>query len=360
MHERSVRPRRRFLAALAGVPLLAALVAGCGGAATQAPAPSAGQGANASQGAQGGLVSVKVSQPVTSLSQMTLYVGLGRGYFRQQGLDVQIVAFNGGGPDTAALLKGDVQFDWTPDSYFIDLLAAGKKALNVFNDQNKSIITWAMSKAVAQRLGITNQTPLDQRLKALKGLTIGITTPGALTDKLARYYVKRAGLDPDKDVRIIGVGSGNEAVAALQNGKVDVLVVSVPQPELAVQRGIAIEFLGVGEDPQLNDFLMNSVHVMPSYAQQHPDVVRKFVAAARQASQWEQTASPEEIASAIEPYLKGYDHALLVAGVTQVKKALNPTGEVSRAAADNTVAVVGTPGVTGDQLFAEFDGQYLR
>jgi NitT/TauT family transport system substrate-binding protein len=358
----------RSVSGFASVLAVTLLAAACGGAApaqpkpaATAPAASSPSGSTAATaGAGSGLVTVKVSQPVTSLSQMELYVALSRGYFKQEGLNIDRVSFHGGGPDAAALLRGDVQFDWTPDSYYIDLLAHGKKVLNVMNVQDKSIITWAISKQVAQRLGITAQTPLAQRLRDLRGLRIGITKPGALTDKLARYYVKRAGLVAGKDVKIVPVGSGSEAQAALQKGAVDVLVVSVPQPELAVQRGVAVEFMGVGADPQLNDFLMNSIHVLPAYAKAHPDVVRRFVAAVRKAVAWEQTATPSQIAAAVKPFLSSYSQPLLVAGVTQVKKAINPTGAETRAAAANTLAVVGTAGVTADQVFGEFDGQFLK
>ncbi len=61
---------------------------------------------------------------------------------------------------------------------------------------------------------LTAETPLPARFAALKGLTIGITRPGAPTDVFARYFLVRAGPNPDRDAnarpgwRRAGAGRG--------------------------------------------------------------------------------------------------------------------------------------------------------
>ncbi|MFZ5817339.1 MAG: ABC transporter substrate-binding protein [Bacillota bacterium] len=345
---------KRLMKVLALASVLALVLSGCGGQQTQQPAGQA-----TAPAASAAPIKVKVSQPVDSLLQMELYVARGKGYFKEQGLEVEQISTNGGGPDTAALLAGEVQFNVASDTYHIDLQRQGKKTLGVFNYQNKNVVTWAIHKDAAAKIGITETTPLKEKLPKLKGLRIGITKPGALTDKVARYYVQRAGLDPDRDVQIIGVGSGPTAVAALEQKKIDVLVVSVPQPEMAIQKGFAIHFMGVGEDTEFGGFLMSTVRVMEDWANQNPETVKKFVAAVQKASEFVQSAPPEEIAEVIAPYLKDYDKDLLLAGVRQVKLATNPTGRIQKEWADNTVLLMGVTDIKGEDVFKQFTDKYI-
>jgi NitT/TauT family transport system substrate-binding protein len=69
----------------------------------------------------------------------------------------------------------------------------------------------------------------------MKGLKIGITTPGSSTDVIARYYVKKSGLDL-RDVSFIAVGSGAPGMVALQNKTVDVLGYYDPTATLLAQK----------------------------------------------------------------------------------------------------------------------------
>lgn len=346
---------KRILRNVALVSVLSLVLSACGSKpaaqqpATQTQAPAA----NAAP------IKVKVSQPVDSLLQMEIYVARGKGYFKEQGLEVEQISTNGGGPDTAALLAGEVQFNVASDTYHIDLQRQGKKTLGVFNYQKQNVVTWAIHKDVAAQLGITPTTPLKEKLPKLKGLKIGITKPGALTDKVARYYVQKAGLNPDKDVQIIGVGSGPTAVTALEQKKIDVLVVSVPQPEMAIQKGFATYFMTVGEDKEFGGFLMSTVRVMEEWANKNPDTVKKFVAAVQKACEFVENATPEEIAEVIAPYLKDYDRDLLLAGVKQVKLATNPSGKIQKEWAENTVKLMGVTDITGEEVYKQFTDKFI-
>jgi NitT/TauT family transport system substrate-binding protein len=360
-NERSEHQMKRYRTLTALFTALAlALVAGCSAQPTAAPEPAAQPAAQPAAPASKPVVSVKISQPVDSLSQLPVYVARGLGYFGEEGLAVDQIATQGGGPDQAALLAGDVQFNVAPDTYHIDLLRQGKKTLGVFNYQNQSIITMAMRKDVAEQLGITADTPLEEKLTKLKGLNIGVTRAGTLTDKVARYYVGRAGFDPDNDTTIVGVGSGPPAVAALEHGSIDVLVVSVPQPELAVQRGIAVQFLSVGEDPQMPGFLMNSISVMPAYADKNPEVVRAFVTAVQRAIKWMETATAAQIADVVQLYLPSFDRDLLEAGIDQVKRANNATGTVTREQVAITIELMGVTDITVDQVMDRMTDKFLK
>ena len=58
----------------------------------------------------------------------------------------------------------------------------------------------------------------------LKGKKIGFTTPGSGTWALGNVYLKKAGLDPEKDVELVSLGGDNAVFyTALQSGRVDAI-----------------------------------------------------------------------------------------------------------------------------------------
>src|SRR5207249_7743951 len=63
-------------------------------------------------------------------------------------------------------------------------------------------------------------------------------SPGAPTDLFARYYVRQAGLDPDKDVQIIRIGSIAGLLAALRSDQIDGYMLSAPSPQQVEQQGL--------------------------------------------------------------------------------------------------------------------------
>jgi NitT/TauT family transport system substrate-binding protein len=142
-------------------------------------------------------------------------------------------------------------------------------------------IECAMNKQVADKLGITADSPLEQRLKSLKGLTVAGTRPGAFTYVLLETYGKRVGLVPQKDYKLIGVGGANSMLPALENNQIAVGCTGSPFQELAVARGKSIAFTNNagGGDPAFDDFLFEMVYVRPDFLQNNGETVRKFLRA---------------------------------------------------------------------------------
>ena len=225
------------------------------------------------------LQKVRVTIPVPVFTFFPLYFGQENGFFAKEGLDVETISTNGDGPDVDALIAGSVQFTAsTPNRLFMSY-EQGKSLLDVMTLTNRMSIDCFMNKALADKRGLTADLPFDEKLKAMKDQTVAGTRPGAFTYLLLQAYAKRAGLTPQKDIKIIGVGGPNSMLPAVENGNVAVACIGSPTVELAVQRGKAIEFSRnlVGQDPAYNDFLFQHVYVRPDYAKQNPEVVKKFI-----------------------------------------------------------------------------------
>jgi NitT/TauT family transport system substrate-binding protein len=274
---------------------------------------------------------VKLTMPVTALSMTPVYLAQARGFFAQEGLEVSPTVTGGSGPDIRALIAGEVDFTFTPGDNVLLAFQEGKRLVMVMSGLNRLFINWAMHKDVARERGITETTPLPDKLRALKGLNVGVTTPGALTAHLAAFVIRKAGYVPQQDVKVLPIGAGLTWLAALENRKVDVALTATPVPETAIQRGFAIMFIdnAKGEDPSFTEFLMVNLITRPEVIEKSPDLVRRMSRALVRANQWARSAPVEEVAAALRPTFAQVDPAIHLAGVKAVIPALNADGRTT-------------------------------
>jgi NitT/TauT family transport system substrate-binding protein len=152
-------------------------------------------------------------------------VGIEKGYFKQNGLDAELIPFKGG-PD---LLKGVL-------SGSADIGISGATDPLVFRERGTSIR--ALATVVEKNHFTLTVVPKVKRLEDLKGGTIGCTVVGSTTWVFARMLAKKMNWDPEKDVRIVGVGGLDAQMAALKRGEI--------QGTIFGDAGVVIEAEGAG------------------------------------------------------------------------------------------------------------------
>lgn len=274
---------------------------------------------------------VKMTIPVVAHSMTPVYIAQSKGFFAEEKLEPDITSTGGGGPDIRALIAGDVEFSFTTGDNVILAQQEGKRLLMVMSGLNKVFINWAMHKEAAKAKGVTESMPLADKIKTLKGLTVGVTNPGALTAHLAAFVIRKAGYIPQQDVQIVPIGAGPTWLAALENRKVDVALTAPPVPETAISRGFAIMFINnaKGEDPSIPEFLMENLIARPETVAKDPDLVRRMVRALTRANRWALQNSAEQVADALKPFMAKTPPELLLAGAAAVLPTLSPDGRTS-------------------------------
>jgi NitT/TauT family transport system substrate-binding protein len=138
-----------------------------------------------------------------------------------------------------------------------------------------------MSDAWAKKNNLTRASSYEDRLKALKGMTIGVSSVGGGADQLVRFLAKQAKLDPDRDMTISALGSGEAMLAALSRGRIDGFVVPPPAGEEAVRKYGAHPMIttGAGEVKALDGFVYIGVIVRESWLQKNQDLAVRFLRA---------------------------------------------------------------------------------
>jgi NitT/TauT family transport system substrate-binding protein len=91
---------------------------------------------------------------------------------------------------------------------------------------------------VAQKLGVSPTAPIAERVRALKGLTVATGAVGSTHYQILRSYLQQYGLNPDKDVRLVGLAEPSAMVSGLEQKRFDAIAYASPLVEFALSRGI--------------------------------------------------------------------------------------------------------------------------
>ncbi len=286
------------------------------------------------------LQKLRMAIPVPALVFYPIFVAQDKGYFAEEGIEMEVISTQGDGPDVDALIAGSVQFTASTPNRLMTAFEQGKPLLAVMSVSNKMGIHCFMNKESAQKAGITAEMPFEEKLKRLKGMTIGGTRPGAFSYVIAIDYAKRGGLVPQKDMRVVGIGGGPQMLAAVENKQVDGGCFASPIVELAVSRGKSVWFVNnsLDEDKAFSEFLFELLYVRPDYAKQNPETVRRVVRALVKGNEWIMKATNEQHLEVLKKRFEAVETKVLLDSVANVRSSIVPSGCITpralQAAAD--------------------------
>lgn len=250
------------------------------------------------------------------------------GYFRDEGLSVEISDFPGGAKALQAVVGGSADVVSGGYEHTIQMQAKGQK-LQAFVLQGNAGLALGLIKG---RIG-AYAGPAD-----LKGRTIGVTAPGSSTHMLVNHLLGTVGLKAD-DVAVIGVGTGATAVAAARGGQLDALSTIEPALTMLEKSGdlrIVHETMSETGAKSVFGGAMPSacLYARQSFVQENPNTVQALTNAVVRALRWLQRASAEEVAKTVPPeYLLG-DRAVYVAAVERLRPVYARDGTISKSGAE--------------------------
>jgi ABC-type nitrate/sulfonate/bicarbonate transport system substrate-binding protein len=302
-------------------------------------------------GGSGGGAPERTPITVTSLPSAflaPLYIAEKDGIFAREGLDVNIVELQSGADGVPAVVSGSSQYADIGFDDLTRLAGQGEHGLvMVHNLVRRVTFALVMNTKVAQQRGVSRQSPIEQRYAALKGLRLGVTAPGAATDRYLRYYLREAGLDPDRDAQIIAIGDGASLLAALETGQIDAYQLSPPTPYVAQAAGFGTVLIdgSAGDVPVFSNFAYTGFATNRDWAQQHPEATKAFSRALNAAMQ-QVRADPAAAADKIADRVSGIDPAILRQTLQALLPALSQDGCFSPDAVRTTLTTMHDVGIT--------------
>lgn len=207
-----------------------------------------------------------------AITFVVLYAAEHLGYFKGEGLNCQFSDFEGGAEVTTAMVGGSIDFAGTYVERPMILAEKGFAAKNLLAVLNRNPIFLVVKKTL----------PATD-VKGLKGTKLGMTRAGSATDLALRAVLRDAGLEPDRDVAVIAVGSSSSAAAALRAGQIDGFMGGEPGGAVIVhQLKIGRYFIEPLRDqgPKfLRDMTFPTLQASDRYIQANPQTVERVVRA---------------------------------------------------------------------------------
>ncbi len=183
------------------------------------------------------------------------------GIFAKNGLDVQLIYFDGGSTAAMSLISGETPIIQTGGPSIVNAVLAGADAVMIAGGVT-TLDYWMLSR------------PEVKTAEQLKGGAVAISRFGSSSDFIVRYALQRIGLTPVKDVAILQVGPLPDRLAAMETNRVQATVLAPPAMYMAQKRGynILADVAALGLAYQAT-----GVGTTRKYIREHPDIVRKYI-----------------------------------------------------------------------------------
>ncbi len=285
------------------------------------------------------LQTVRLAQGNPVLAYAPVYVARAKGFFEQQGLKLEFTQLETSITIVQALLGGNVDLVASAST---DIGVAVEKGLDFLATEGiiKQTLQVCASKSWMESKGITPSTPLDQRMAAFKGAAIGITGPGAASDRVMRWLLTKYGkLDPNKDTEIVNVSGTTPMAGALQQNRIQAYLLSAPTCNVGVQQGYAVVLVKPDEVPEFRDYIHEVLYTRKSWADSHKDLVKRVSTAIAMGNNYILT-HPDEAVSILQKDFASVDPKIVEDSVrTTIIPQVPKDGRMSEAMwkATNTV-----------------------
>ncbi|QHA07292.1 transporter substrate-binding domain-containing protein [Streptomyces broussonetiae] len=214
------------------------------------------------------------------------------GYFRAEGLNVQLLSEPAGVQAETALVSGQVQGAVGFYDHTLDLQVKGKSVESVVQFSRAPGEVEVVSDKAAG--GLTSP-------KDFKGRKLGVTSLGSSTDFLTKYLAVKNGVNVS-EFTPVSVGAGPTFIAALQNGAIDGGMTTDPTVATILDKKAGKVLLDMRTPEGSREALggpypSSSMYMKTDWVNGHKDTVQKLVNAFVKTLKWMSTHSADEIAA---------------------------------------------------------------
>jgi ABC-type nitrate/sulfonate/bicarbonate transport system substrate-binding protein len=217
------------------------------------------------------LVPVTLAQPLTYIGAAPIYYGLKAGYFRDEGIELELVTIAGTAPMFAGVASGSAQFGLTNG---LSLLTAIEKGIPfvafVGTDHGFNTLNMVVSNAWAQAHGMSAKEDWRASMRKLTGAKIGLLGTTSTGGLLLAAFAKQLGL-PDGALSMIPMVPA-AAIPALANGTIDAWFQAIPPRD-------GVYVFNSGNFPRISQCTGNLLFSPADYVSKHPDVIAKMARA---------------------------------------------------------------------------------
>jgi NitT/TauT family transport system substrate-binding protein len=259
---------------------------------------------------------VKIGIPSLTVTMVPLPVAKERGFFQQEGLNVDFVLMPAA-LNIKVLLSGDIQYATT--------ITAGVVA-NI-RGVNTRVVMCFVDRVLLDLVGI----PEIGSIPDLKGKLVGISSRGGLHDVTMRRIFAQSGMDPAQTT-LITVGGQGAMLASLQSKRIAAGLLNPPHNFLAYREGLK----NLGFAGNFVRIPSTGIVTMRETLERSPDQVRRMLRALARARAFAKENKPATVAI-LKRFVQLNDEELVSKIYDYHKRAETPDGRVDSALAADTI-----------------------
>lgn len=268
-------PVKRILAAGLAAVMVLAMLSGCG---------------DGGKTGDSGKTKVVLNEVAHSIFYAPMYVAIEKGYFAEEGIDIELVTGFGADKTMTAVLTGEADIGFMGSESTIYTYAGGTEDY---------VVNFAQ---LTQRAGnfLVSREPIDDfQWGMIVGKDVLGGRAGGMPEMVFEYILNKNGIDPMADVSIDQSIDFGSTAAAFSGGQGDFTVEFEPHATMLEQKGEGYVVASLGEDSGYVPY--TSFSAKKSYLEKNGDVVQSFTNALQKGMDFVQSHTPKEIADAIAP-----------------------------------------------------------
>ncbi|MBD2869852.1 ABC transporter substrate-binding protein [Paenibacillus arenilitoris] len=283
--------RRNFMSLLLAAALAAtAVLAGCGNGGS-------------------GKATVRIGEVTRSLFYAPEYVAIAKGFFEEEGLNVELTTTPGGDKTMTALL-----------SNVIDVALVGSETSIYVYQQGSDdpIINFAQLTQTDGTFLVAREADDSFDWNSLKGSVFLGQRVGGMPQMAGEFTLKKHGIDPKADLELIQNVDFANIPAAFASGTGDYVQLFEPTASIFEKEGQGHVVASFGTESGLLPYTV--FMAKQSYMNKNEKTVQAFTNAIHKAQLWVEENSAEAIADAVLPYFENVDRDILISSIDRYKQ----------------------------------------
>ncbi len=198
----------------------------------------------------------------SAINSYPVFVAIGEGYFKEEGLNVTVEAINGSSAVLQALSAGQAHFGRPGPGPVLGARSRGVDAVFLYNVAARS------NFGIVVKEGSDIQGPED-----LRGKVIGTGTADGAEVGFAKNVMSSAGMKAGDDFELLTVGDGGPATVAFSSGEIVAYSASTADAAILNQRGMKVRDI---TPPEFARFFGNGLATMGDTIRNDRELVEKF------------------------------------------------------------------------------------
>ncbi|MBS4200094.1 ABC transporter substrate-binding protein [Bacillus sp. FJAT-49732] len=251
---------------------------------------------------------VRVAEVTRSIFYTPQYVAIEKGFFKDEGLNVELTTAWGGDKTMTTLLAdgADIALVGSETSIYVYAQGASDPVIN-FAGLTKTDGTFLVSREKIDNFD----------WDMLKGSTFLGQRKGGMPQMVGEFVLKKHGIDPHADLELIQNIEFANIASAFGSGTGDYVQLFEPTASIMEKEGKGHIVASFGEES--GEVPYTSFMAKESYIAKNEEIVEKFVRALYKAQKWVDENSAKDIAKVVQPFFEDSDLATLEVVVDRYK-----------------------------------------